>query len=797
MPAQFEALARWGGAPDDVAAPVKWALVGYFANVASYGTQRLQLDVSGPGPVSERVVSIDDATPDLLTIDTGAAQFTVNTNDDFNLFDQVVVDGAALLESLPADAAIRYAPAGALSIVAGGSPDFTPRTTRVTVERDGPLCAIIRIEGSILDGADHALLDFTARMHFYAGSTQTRVDFTVENNHPLLETGDGQPANAHNQGAVNSVYLGSLSLNLRLRDDDDLRVLTENEVDVTIDTGGIRLYQDSSGTGTWDNYLGEVGWPGEEASAAPRLQAYCSFMGYEITGPDLPAPITGDQALGWMSAMSGASGPRITTAVRDFWQNFPKAIEAQPDGTVSVDLFPQGEQFRHNFRVGEEKTHTVLFDFGVGAVSSEAAEEQALAFANPLMGMARPAWYVNSGVLGEVPRKHAAQWPEYERYVNIAFEPNPDFDPAIHDPYFGNNTLHDAIDDYCFYGWQDYGDVPLDYEAFGPSHAGQMNLKYWYTYGMFLQLLRSGDERWMSLARPAAWHLADIDYLHIPDDGIAHWAHGAYFGHSQHNEPGNENPNRNHNSPSVDLFFGVPDLLLAYHVTGEQRFADVALEGLAAMENLSQFSNFANPIPHRERATLIFAYIEGYRHTSDERWMTALRDVVGPTADTTNKPWLDAPTTYRPGGDDQWLSSFAFSQVLWALGRYLDFCEEYGLEDDLGVADALVTYGDFFLEHNMVEYKPGFAATYNAFWFFDPGWEEYLEINNWALTTADVLTYAYRYSGEERFLEAAAMFYATGVTDPQWEDDPPVYIDAKGIVNALNWGLVYMHQTSP
>ncbi len=170
----------------------------------------------------------------------------------------------------------------------------------------------------------------------------------------------------------------------------------------------------------------------------------------------------------------------------------------------------------------------------------------------------------------------------YENYVNIAFEPNPAFDPAHDDPSFGNTTLQDTIRLYNFYGWQDYGDVPLDYEAFGPRQAGQMNLKYWYLYGMLVQFARSGDFRWLDLAWPAARHRADIDYLHLPDEGIQHWSHGAFFGHSNHDEPGNINPNRNSNSPSVDLFFGVPDLLLAYCLSGEHRYREVALEGLAA-----------------------------------------------------------------------------------------------------------------------------------------------------------------------------------------------------------------------
>lgn len=493
------------------------------------------------------------------------------------------------------------------------------------------------------------------------------------------------------------------------------------------------------------------------------------------------------------AARTGASGPAITVAIRDFWQNFPKAIEADPAGIVRVSLFPNGSQFRHNLRIGEEKTHTVLLAFGNSAPTAETAEQAAEAFNHPLFGIASPSWYVQSGALGEVPALDLGRWPLYERYVRTAFEPNPDFDPLVDDPSFGNPTLLETIGRYNFYGWQDYGDVPLDYEAFGPRQAGQMNLKYWYVYGMLVQLCRSGDLQWMDLARPAAWHLADIDYLHIPDEGVQHWAHGAYFGHSQHDEPGNTNPNRNYNSPSVDLFFGVPELLLSYYLFGDVRFRDTALEGLEAMLRESEFSDFTNPVFYRERANLIFAYIEGFRQTGDTRWRDALRTIVEETADTTNKPWLSNPLTYRPGGEER-LSDFQFAQVVWTLGRYLDFCAEYGLADDLNVGSALAAYGDFVINHLMEEYLPGRAAAIDSIWFFSPGYETYWEINNWALTMADVLAYAHKYSGEARFMTEAAKFYATGTIDPQWQGDPPVYIDTKGLVNSCNWGLVYMSQ---
>jgi hypothetical protein len=790
LPAQFEVLARWGGPPDDPAAPIRWVLVGWRESLAGGAVRDLYLDAGGPGPEPPTAVQVAQ-TPDGVTVDTGGAVFEIRT-DDFNLLHQVRIGAEDLLQPLDGRTAIHYEPAGTLSIVPGGSPDLTPRTTAIQVERAGPLCAEVRVTGSVRDAADRPVLDFTARLGFTAGTADVDIDFTVENNHPLIERPeDGQPANAHDLGAVNSVYVGSLGLAVRLRDTGaPLQVFTEGGAAVSAPTGPVRLFQDSSGTAYWNAYVGLVGWPGYEQTATPRLQAYCATPGYTVTGAG--SPVSGAQALGWLAA-GRAGGPQVLAAVRDFWQNFPKALAASPDGTVAADLFPEGGRYFHNLRTGEEKTHRILFAFGLGAPVAGTAEARARAFQSPLAAAADPAWVHRCRVVEDLPPVDLAAWPLYERYVRVAFEPNPDFDPEVDDPSFGNRTLEQIIGEYNFYGWQDFGDVPLDYEAFGPNQAGQMNLKYWFTEAMFLQFCRSGDFRWLDLALPAARHISDEDYLHIPDGGAYHWAHGAYFGHSAHDEPGCTNPNRNYNSPSVDLFFGGPDLALAWCLTGERRFREVMAEGLVSMLAMSAFSDFTYPIPWRERANLITGYLEGYRLTGEAVWLQEARTIVGYSADLSTKTWLADPAGFGAAHPGEFLSSFQFAQMLWAMGRYLDVCREYGLPDDLGVAGALAAYGDFILDRLAVEYRSGRSAIPHEY-YFDGSDPSYLDVNNWMLTVADALAYAYKYTGRSHFLEGGAPFYACGTTDVVWEDDPPVYLATKDLVNSCRWGMVYMSQ---
>jgi hypothetical protein len=245
------------------------------------------------------------------------------------------------------------------------------------------------------------------------------------------------------------------------------------------------------------------------------------------------------------------------------------------------------------------------------------------------------------------------------------------------------------------------------------------------------------------------------------------------------------------------------------------------MEGLQAMENLSQFSHLAYPVFYRERANLIFAYIEGYRQTGDVRWLNDAKTIIGHTAKTSDKEWLNDPENYVPpeggSGGDERVSGFAIFQTLWTMGRYLDFCTEYGLNDDLGVKNALQVYGDFIInrmtydiptwyrenchegcpDEEVLQRYTGHKATISNICFNWPeGCEEYLEINDWALVAADVLTYAYKYSGQQRFIDMAAKFYETGTIDQVFLNDEAVYRATKDLVNSLNWGLVYMKQTA-
>ena len=117
----------------------------------------------------------------------------------------------------------------------------------------------------------------------------------------------------------------------------------------------VDLYQDSGGGDMWDRY--------KDPKFHPRPASYVSFKGYQVHVGDNNLA-EGRRAIGGLDLSDDAKG--VTVAVRDFWQNCPKGLAAEPDGRVEIGLFPGRYAGDFPFRSGEHKTHEVLFFFHKG-----------------------------------------------------------------------------------------------------------------------------------------------------------------------------------------------------------------------------------------------------------------------------------------------------------------------------------------------------------------------------------------------------------------------------------------------
>jgi len=812
--AQFTPLARWGGsaglttggstglttgsAPDDTSQPVRWLLLDFQADVPANTAASYRLVGGGTGMPTYPTLSVTDTTS-AVAVDAGSAQFSISKTDGR-------LTGPHLATPLVGRA-----------IGPGGAVYTTTGPVTVTVRLTGPMRVSVHVRGAYRDASGAPLLAYTSRYWFYAGQPIVRLFHTVENNNlcPLVEYGQ---LDCYDIGSGGSVTVTDLSLVLSTDLGGDLtyRAAGEGPPASGSLTDELLLYQDSSGTDHWDLYPTFTDWFSNPLDTRPRLQSYVSFRGYSTTLGTTVVD-SGDHAAGWLSV--AGDGGSWTVGVRDFWQNFPKALRAVPDGTLEIALFPNEfgpADYGFNLRAGEHKTHEIILSPDSPLpLWGEGPGEGALFASAP------PVWYIQSGAFSFLSARDFADWPDHENYINHQLDTAPTYEDWM--DWFPN--LPAAIESTDFYGLFDYGDWPIDYEGYG---VAPLNSKYDNDYGLWLQWARTGDPRWFGLAEAADRHIADVDILHNVHSP-RHWGDGIAFGHSHHDEDGFINPHRNYGGNHPDTAFGVAGMLLTYYLTGYEKALDSALELADCIEyrlhNDSHLCDFFPPgecsgegyglgesgglydAGSRPAANGLSLAVAAYRATADPRYL-AVADAVVDWAKASDQPYINGPT-----GEDRMMRPWMLNMYLRALADYLEMRAEFGstglttggLPDTYDAEGSFLAYANWLRTYAWLDLEAidtGPRAAYPYEWWFDertgiPGDDndnDDLSICNWLLLGADAMAYAHYLSGDADYLERAARLFRTGSRDPWFEEDANTYSATKETTNGITFGHVFLYE---
>ena len=167
VPMQTWPLATW---PDG---SLKWTAHAIPANAGLAAPLRLE-----PGPATPPAVPLtvtEDA--DTVTVNTGVIQCRVRKAGS-SLIDSVVRDGQTLAADGRLVCRLRTSP----DLDADGSVQqtaFDGQISSVTTEQNGPVRAVIRIEGRHADANRRAWLPFVVRLYFYAGGDAIRILHTI------------------------------------------------------------------------------------------------------------------------------------------------------------------------------------------------------------------------------------------------------------------------------------------------------------------------------------------------------------------------------------------------------------------------------------------------------------------------------------------------------------------------------------------------------------------------------------------------------------------------------------------
>ena len=668
-PLQAEALSRW---PDN---SVKWALLDFQTCLKAYEKATLHLEYipdKAPESPSQKLKLRQIANT--IKVDTGVAIFFINQSV-LKPFDRVVVQERDILETS----------GSRLSLTDASGQVCEPRIQDCSIETSGDLRATVRLEGEFRNSSSGVLARFVARLSFYVNSNLAQMQITLHN-----------PRAAHHPGGLwdlgdkGSIIFQDLSLSVPFLSDQEAhnRWLVRPEQPAWEQTSTpIEIYQDSSGGENWlsSNHVNRFG------------NVMHSFRGYRVTTNDEIAQ-EGDRALPILAVHDRHRS--ITATIKQFWQNFPKALEVEYH-QLTVRLFPKQYNDVYELQGGEQKTHTIYLQFGDPAI----CHENLRWVHHPLIPKTTPEWYTRSRAFPYLTPQSQEQHPEALSLIETAIKGPKSF-----------SARREVIDEY---GWRHFGELYADHEAVG--HTGDAprishyNNQYDPIYGAIIQYARNGDRRWFELMHDLAKHVIDIDIYHTQEDRPAY--NGGLFWHTDHYVDAATGTHRayskaNLGSRTSQNYGGGPSnehnyttgLLHYYFLTGDT-LAREAAQGLAnwvinidrrSQTLLGRFDKRPTGLcsstasrdyhgPGRGSGNSVNALLDAYTLSREERYLIKTEEIIRRCIhpqDNIAKHHLDN-IEYR----------WSYTVFLQALGKYLDI---KATENDI---DYMYSYAQSSLLH--------------------------------------------------------------------------------------------------
>ena len=741
VPLQTRTLDRWGDGS------ARWVLLDWLADA---GAGPYRAAVGEPATADGPAVTAG-LRGGVVTVDAGAARFECGTGKGFP-FRSVTVGGRP---------AIDPGRSGFTVTDETGEVYYTDTRT-AEVEETGPVRAVVCLRGGFY-AATGPLAEFVARLHFFAGSAVVRFYLTIRNPRRAEH-----PGGLWDLGDTGSVFLKDASLTVALPPGlGTAEVRASPGIAAPFETAPapFELYQDSSGGENWRsaNHLNR------------KREVPHTFRGYRLRANGVER--SGLRATPLVVLSRG--GHSVGVTMRAFWQNFPKAVEADGD-TLTLRLFPRQSADVHELQGGEQKTHTFAVCFG-GDDPAAALEW----FRTPAHAAASPEWYCGSGAVPYLTPRAADPNAAYLALVGAALDGPDTFD-----------RKREMIDEY---GWRHFGDIYGDHEAVyhpGPDPlVSHYNNQYDPVTGFGIQYLRGGDPRWLRHMDELAAHVADIDIYHTARDKSAY--NGGLFWHTFHYAAADTATHRSYPKSLRDLK-GMPGLaaddpkaqasrgvyalgggpgneqnyaagfVLHYFLTGNVQSREAA-EGLArwvidmddgrrtvfrwlaggytGLASQSRGPDYHGP--GRGSGNSLAALIDGHRLTGDPAFLAKaeqlVRRCIHPADDVPARNLLDV--------ENRWF----YTMFLHALGRYLDHKADRGeLDAPYAYARAsLLHYARWMAEHEVPTLsRPEILEYPNETWAAQD------------VRKASVLEFAARHAtGAEkaRFRDRAAFFFRDSV----------------------------------
>ncbi len=742
LPLQVQPLAFW---PDG---SIKWLLLDFLVDIEADAVKELRVQES----TESRSVCVEhpltmEEREGQIHVQTRGISFRINTST-FLPFTGVRLGGEEMID----------AQGSAMVLTTGDGRQSRAMVSGWHWETQGPVRATLFMEGDFR-GPDHEeQLAFTSRLTFFAGLGTCRLEYTLHNPRAAEH-----PGGLWDLGDAGSFLFRDLSLEFfvnkeRLTGITCLDTLSRTREPLHA-ADSLCLYQDSSGGRNWQS----------RSHVNRNNEIPLSFQGYRVT-VDGSEHKAGLRALPCL-VLDGPSG-RMMLGVRDFWQNFPKALEIG-ENRPAIRLFPYHFADLFELQGGEKKTHTCFLDWS--------ADTDPILFQGrihaPLEVGSTPDWYAASGALPYLVDEARVDDRRVRDLVQQAVDDTSGF--------FARREIIDE------YGWRNFGDWYADHEAVG--HTGpeplvaHYNNQYDGIWGSLARYLHTGESAWFTLGDQLCRHVRDIDIYHTDRDKPEF--NGGLLWHTEHYLPAETATHRcfsRRHAPPRDLscYGGGPamshnyaaGLLLHYYLTGEEDSRQSVLELVEFIRNvfisrttLSYFlvetlrkvrtsalalirgramvdfdKVYSMNGPGRGSGNSLSTLMTAYEMTGDVQYLTIAESIIQicihPQDDIESMDMLDI--------ENRWM----YTVFLQALGKYLDIA---GKDDKARLQN--------YAAESLVHYARWMAA--NEYLYLDT--PEKLEFPNetWAaqeIRKCNVFLYAAQYcpaDEQDVFIERARYFY--------------------------------------
>lgn len=772
LPIQIQVLATW---PDK---SPKWVLLDFQTSINANVTKELEVTWNdAENKLNEKNHIKTKVDKEFVQVDTGEVVFFLN-NKVFKPFERVLVDGNEILDSNK----------NSVVLTDESCCEHEGLIETVIIETPGPLRTTLKVEGQFKakqpnqlnesNRPNQAIASFFSRIHFFAGLSMIRLEFTVRNPRAAMH-----PGGLWDLGDPGSVLFRDLSihtaLNCRSAQPKISYYLKEDPVPMDYQSvnqsrqpsaisykqngdSHLRIYQDSSGGENWKSH-NHVNRNGEVKNC---FRGYRIYWNGEITKEGLRAN---------PSISIHEDGKRISGIIQHFWQNFPKALDAK-DNTLTIRFFPEYHNDVFELQGGEQKTHTVILEFGLFR-----EVDQGFGWIDsPIIPRSTPEWYAKTKAFDYLMPENEALNGELRELISVAIK--------------GNNTFFRRRERVDEYGWRNFGEFYADHESVG--HDGPVplvshyNNQYDCIYGMLLQFVRSGDMKWFLLGDQLCNHVKDIDIYHTNNDR-PEYNHGLFW-HTEHYIDAQTATHRCFSRRHADqknmaVYGGGPalshnystGLLYHYYITGEYSSLETVNELSSYVESNIDFENtMSNHIikgirkcssgikrkknalvqltkvyglsgPSRTSGNALNTLMDAYSVTNKEEYLQKAEDLIlsciHPRDNIDKRDLLDV--------ENKWM----YTIFLQSLGRYLDFRMELDRTGQMWeyARQSLLHYAEWMVENeDLYLGKPEKLEYPNETWAIQD------------MRKCNVLLYAAKYGKprtRQMFMEKADYFYRGSV----------------------------------